>query len=58
LKTEHRVHAVDGVTVPEPGGLLRVDMSVPGHGLTFKTADAEKYGSPGDRTRPALQRHR
>jgi L-alanine-DL-glutamate epimerase-like enolase superfamily enzyme len=33
----------DGVTVPQPGGVLRPDLSVPGHGLTFKAADAERY---------------
>ena len=33
----------DGVTEPDPGGVLRPDPSVPGNGLTFKAADAEKY---------------
>jgi L-alanine-DL-glutamate epimerase-like enolase superfamily enzyme len=33
----------DGVTLAGPGGLLRPDRSAPGHGLTFKAADAERY---------------
>jgi L-alanine-DL-glutamate epimerase-like enolase superfamily enzyme len=33
----------DGVLVPEPGGELRPDRSRPGHGLTFKTADAARF---------------
>ena len=33
----------DGVLEPEPGGLLRPDRSRPGHGLTFKHADAGQY---------------
>jgi L-alanine-DL-glutamate epimerase-like enolase superfamily enzyme len=33
----------DGVAVPGPGGALRPDLSAPGHGLTFKAADAEPY---------------
>ncbi|HET7531213.1 MAG TPA: enolase C-terminal domain-like protein [Mycobacteriales bacterium] len=33
----------DGVLEPEPGGVLRPDRSRPGHGLTFKSADAERF---------------
>jgi L-alanine-DL-glutamate epimerase-like enolase superfamily enzyme len=33
----------DGVLEPEPGGLLRPDRDRPGHGLTFKRADAERF---------------
>ena len=33
----------DGVTSVTGGGVLRPDTTVPGHGLTFKAADAEKY---------------
>jgi len=33
----------DGVLEPESGGVLRPDRSRPGHGLTFKTADAERF---------------
>jgi L-alanine-DL-glutamate epimerase-like enolase superfamily enzyme len=33
----------DGITRSESGGLLHPDMSTPGHGLTFKAADAERY---------------
>jgi L-alanine-DL-glutamate epimerase-like enolase superfamily enzyme len=33
----------DGVATPGPGGALRPDLSAPGHGLTFKAADAESY---------------
>jgi L-alanine-DL-glutamate epimerase-like enolase superfamily enzyme len=32
----------DGVLTPETGGLLRPDRDRPGHGLTFKSADAER----------------
>ncbi len=35
----------DGVLEPEPGGVLRPDRSRAGHGLTFKRADAERYGT-------------
>ncbi|WP_433089208.1 enolase C-terminal domain-like protein [Dactylosporangium sp. CA-052675] len=34
---------LDGVTSPGEGGELRPDLSAPGHGLTFRTADAERY---------------
>jgi L-alanine-DL-glutamate epimerase-like enolase superfamily enzyme len=37
----------DGVLEPEPGGLLRPDRSRPGHGLTFKAADAEEFRVAG-----------
>jgi L-alanine-DL-glutamate epimerase-like enolase superfamily enzyme len=33
----------DGVLSPEAGGVLRPDRSRPGHGLTLKTADAERF---------------
>jgi L-alanine-DL-glutamate epimerase-like enolase superfamily enzyme len=33
----------DGVATPQPGGALRPDLTAPGHGLTFKRADAEPY---------------
>ncbi|MEV6927345.1 enolase C-terminal domain-like protein [Dactylosporangium sp. NPDC051485] len=33
----------DGVASPTAGGVLRPDRSAPGHGLTFKTADANPY---------------
>jgi L-alanine-DL-glutamate epimerase-like enolase superfamily enzyme len=33
----------DGVTPVSPDGLLRPDLTAPGHGLTFKAADAEPY---------------
>jgi L-alanine-DL-glutamate epimerase-like enolase superfamily enzyme len=33
----------DGVTLAGEGGQLRPDLSAPGHGLTFKAADAERY---------------
>ncbi|HVV76416.1 MAG TPA: enolase C-terminal domain-like protein [Mycobacteriales bacterium] len=33
----------DGVLQPESGGVLRPDRSRPGHGLTFKRADAERF---------------
>ncbi|MFC7272779.1 enolase C-terminal domain-like protein [Paractinoplanes rhizophilus] len=33
----------DGVTPLGPGGTLTPDLSAPGHGLTFKAADAEPY---------------
>jgi L-alanine-DL-glutamate epimerase-like enolase superfamily enzyme len=33
----------DGVTVPGRDGALRPDLTVPGHGLTFKRTDAEPY---------------
>ena len=33
----------DGVLQPEEGGVLRPHRDRPGHGLTFKTADAERY---------------
>jgi hypothetical protein len=33
----------DGVTTPDPDGALRPDLSAPGNGLTFKTADADPH---------------
>jgi L-alanine-DL-glutamate epimerase-like enolase superfamily enzyme len=33
----------DGVAAPSPGGVLRPDLSAPGHGLTFKPSDASPY---------------
>ncbi|MEN3362183.1 MAG: hypothetical protein V7637_6165 [Mycobacteriales bacterium] len=33
----------DGVTAARPGGVLRPDLSTPGHGLTVKDADAEPF---------------
>jgi L-alanine-DL-glutamate epimerase-like enolase superfamily enzyme len=33
----------DGVTPLGPGGTLTPDLTAPGHGLTFKAADAEPY---------------
>ena len=33
----------DGVLTPEEGGVLRPDRSRPGHGLTFKTAAADRF---------------
>ncbi|WP_432994532.1 enolase C-terminal domain-like protein [Dactylosporangium sp. CA-233914] len=33
----------DGVTAPQPGGVLRPDLDALGHGLTLKTAVAEPY---------------
>lgn len=33
----------DGCLEPEPGGVLKPDRSRPGHGLTFKRADAEQW---------------
>ncbi|HET6815638.1 MAG TPA: enolase C-terminal domain-like protein [Mycobacteriales bacterium] len=33
----------DGVLAPEAGGVLRPDRERPGHGLVFKTADAERF---------------
>ena len=33
----------DGVTEVSDGGVLRPDITVPGHGLTLKSTDAEKY---------------
>lgn len=35
--------AFGGVLEPEPGGLLRPDRAAPGHGLTVKHADLERY---------------
>ncbi|MGH9109551.1 MAG: enolase C-terminal domain-like protein [Acidimicrobiales bacterium] len=35
----------DGVLEPEAGGVLRPDRSRPGHGLTFKRADAERFSA-------------
>lgn len=35
--------AFDGTIDPEPGGLLRPDRTAPGHGLTVKHADLERY---------------
>ncbi|MEB3983058.1 mandelate racemase [Mycobacterium sp. 663a-19] len=35
--------AFDGVIQPEPGGLLRPDRTAPGHGLTVKHADLERF---------------
>lgn len=33
----------DGVAIPRSGGALRPDPAAPGHGVTFKAADAEPY---------------
>jgi L-alanine-DL-glutamate epimerase-like enolase superfamily enzyme len=33
----------DGTIRPRPGGVLVPDLGAPGHGLTFKNADAEPY---------------
>ncbi len=35
--------AFDGTIDPEPGGLLRPDRTAPGHGLTVKQADLDKF---------------
>lgn len=35
--------AFDGTLGPEPGGVLRPDRGAPGHGLTVKFADLERY---------------
>ncbi|KLO29655.1 mandelate racemase [Mycolicibacter heraklionensis] len=35
--------AFDGVLHPEPGGVLRPDRGVPGHGLAVKAADLERF---------------
>jgi len=35
--------AFDGVSDPQPGGVLRPDRSAPGHGLTVKSADLEQF---------------
>jgi L-alanine-DL-glutamate epimerase-like enolase superfamily enzyme len=35
--------AFDGTIDPEPGGLLRPDRTAPGHGLTVKDADLERF---------------
>jgi L-alanine-DL-glutamate epimerase-like enolase superfamily enzyme len=35
--------AFDGVLEPQPGGVLRPDRTAPGHGLTVKQADIEKF---------------
>jgi L-alanine-DL-glutamate epimerase-like enolase superfamily enzyme len=37
----------DGVTPLGPGGTLTPDLSAPGHGLTFKAADAEPFQVAG-----------
>lgn len=35
--------AFDGILRPEPGGLLRPDRAAPGHGLTVKHIDLERF---------------
>ncbi|OMC16550.1 mandelate racemase [Mycolicibacter heraklionensis] len=35
--------AFDGVLLPQPGGVLRPDRSSPGHGLTVKAADLDRF---------------
>lgn len=35
--------AFDGVTTPEPGGVLRPDRASPGHGLTVKQVDLDEF---------------
>ncbi|MCV7101274.1 enolase C-terminal domain-like protein [Mycobacterium palustre] len=35
--------AFDGTLKPQPGGVLRPDRSAPGHGLTVKRADLERF---------------
>lgn len=35
--------AFDGTIDPEPGGLLRPDRAAPGHGLTVKQCDLDRY---------------
>jgi L-alanine-DL-glutamate epimerase-like enolase superfamily enzyme len=45
VRIEHL--AFDGCLQPEPGGVLRPDPSRPGHGLTFRREDMQRYRADG-----------